>query len=209
MLTIYPGLTIIFLSMGRKSRVEQRKTQILDAFERCVLRYGLEGASLEQIAHESGLQRSLIRHYVGNREDLVNAFIQRILVSYAAEVEQIFQKANEEHTCQVALDYLFAYAGSYEPLDKAMIDILTTSVERYPYAKQHLVALFERLTLAFADLLKEMHPQACPSECLRVAYAVLCLAEANETLVWLGLSEQHTHSARISAEKLILSLGGD
>ena len=38
--------------MGRPSVTEQRRNEILDAFVRCVGRYGLDGATLERLATE-------------------------------------------------------------------------------------------------------------------------------------------------------------
>lgn len=63
--------------MPRPSVRHQRQEQILDAFERCVARYGLDGASLERVSEEAGLARPLIRHNVGNRDQLVEAFTAR------------------------------------------------------------------------------------------------------------------------------------
>ena len=53
--------------MGRPDLTEVRTAEILDAFERCVARFGLEGSSLERDAEEAGMKRSILRHYIGNR----------------------------------------------------------------------------------------------------------------------------------------------
>ncbi len=65
--------------MARPNLKSERREQILDAFERCVARYGLYGATLDLVSEEAGLARPLIRHNVGNREDLIEAFIDRFL----------------------------------------------------------------------------------------------------------------------------------
>jgi hypothetical protein len=41
--------------------------QILDAYEECVLQFGLEATSLEAIADQARIKRSVVRHYMGNR----------------------------------------------------------------------------------------------------------------------------------------------
>ena len=41
--------------MGRPNLTEVRTSEILDAFERCVARFGLEGSSLERVAEEAGI----------------------------------------------------------------------------------------------------------------------------------------------------------
>ena len=66
-------------TVGRRSLASTRRPQILRAFEACVLRYGLEGSSLERIAQEAGVRRSLIRHYFGNRNELTEALIEGVI----------------------------------------------------------------------------------------------------------------------------------
>jgi AcrR family transcriptional regulator len=58
---------------GRPSNRDERYAQVMQALVRCVARFGLEGASLTQIAAEAGLSRPLIRHHLGNREDMIAA----------------------------------------------------------------------------------------------------------------------------------------
>jgi AcrR family transcriptional regulator len=63
--------------MARPSLKDQRKEEILDAFEICVARYGVEGATLDKVAQQADLARALIRHNIGNRGQLLAAFIDR------------------------------------------------------------------------------------------------------------------------------------
>ena len=65
--------------MGRPSKKAERTEEIFQAFQRCVIRFGLEGSTLERIAEEAGLQRSLVRHYVGNRSELVEQLAERTI----------------------------------------------------------------------------------------------------------------------------------
>jgi AcrR family transcriptional regulator len=65
--------------MARPSKAEERREQILDAFERCVVRTGIQGITLEKVAKEAGLQRSLVRHFVGNREEMIDAVFDRFM----------------------------------------------------------------------------------------------------------------------------------
>ena len=66
--------------MARPDLSAERSEQILDAFSRCVARSGLDAVSLEEVAGEAGVRRSIIRHYIGNRDDLVAAFLDRLEV---------------------------------------------------------------------------------------------------------------------------------
>jgi len=72
--------------MGRKSLKAERVTQILDAFERCMEKKGLESTTLENVAEEAGVARRIIRHYVGNRDDLIQAAVERIINNFTHQV---------------------------------------------------------------------------------------------------------------------------
>lgn len=93
--------------MPRPSRKDQRRTQILDAFEICVARYGVEGASLERIAEEASLARPLIRHNVGNRDDLLDALVERFLDRSKASMQQLLQALPSENRLATLIDWLF------------------------------------------------------------------------------------------------------
>ena len=57
---------------GRPSNQNERYLQVMEAMVRCVARFGLDGATLERIAAEAELSRPLIRHHLGNREDMLH-----------------------------------------------------------------------------------------------------------------------------------------
>lgn len=66
--------------MARPSIKEKRTEEILQAYEICIARYGVAGATLHRVAEEAGLARALLRHNVGNSEDLLQAAAQRFVV---------------------------------------------------------------------------------------------------------------------------------
>ena len=68
--------------MARKSVKIQRSKEILDAFERCISKWGLDGASLERIATESGIKRPALRHFIGNRDELLVALVKSMVAEY-------------------------------------------------------------------------------------------------------------------------------
>lgn len=76
--------------MARPSVKAERTEEILVAFEQCVALYGVEGATLERLASQSGLQRSLVRHYMGNRNDLINALVSRFLAQSSCIFGELF-----------------------------------------------------------------------------------------------------------------------
>ncbi|WP_164115738.1 TetR/AcrR family transcriptional regulator [Sphingorhabdus sp. Alg239-R122] len=93
--------------MPRPALKKERREQILQAFERCVARYGFEGATLERIAEEAGLARALIRHNVGNRDDLVEAMVERFFAHSNAQWTTLIEALPETGKTKALIEYLF------------------------------------------------------------------------------------------------------
>ncbi len=93
--------------MGRPSVRDERREQILRAYETCVARFGVEGASLEKIAEEAGLARPLIRHNVGNRDDLLAALVDRFLSRSERSVQRMIDALPESRATETLIDWLF------------------------------------------------------------------------------------------------------
>ncbi|MEO0370661.1 MAG: TetR/AcrR family transcriptional regulator [Pseudomonadota bacterium] len=70
--------------VGRPSNKDERSEQIMQAFVRCVVRFGIEGATLSRVAEEAGLSRPLIRHHLGNRDEMI-AQLQCFVISRFTE----------------------------------------------------------------------------------------------------------------------------
>lgn len=190
--------------MGRKSRVDERREAILAAFERCIVRYGID-APLEQIADEAGVKRSLIRHYLGNRDELVAQMIARIAEAYPRQVADLLAAA-APHGVAGILDFFFAEPVITTDWDDVIVAVVCTAQGRYPQAKQHLAQMMVAITQQIAEALALLFPESSPAACYAVAYSLLCLAQTHESLLWLGLASHHTTAARASAELLLNSL---
>src|SRR5690242_13750632 len=72
--------------MGRPPMQAERRVAILDAFIELIAERGLESVSLDDVAAAAGVQRSVIRHFVGNRADLVRGATTRLAERYGALV---------------------------------------------------------------------------------------------------------------------------
>lgn len=191
--------------MGRKDLTEQRTAEILDAFARSLLKFGLD-ASLDQVAQEAGMTRSIIRHYIGNREAVVNRLMVSIAQGFEQELEEITSKANQEDTISKLLDYLFSDAETFDDYDKLVMNVLMTAKDRYPQAKAALRGMLQKLIDTLADELKRAHPEAASKQCDNIAYSIVAMALSSESFVWLGLDHAYYSVARQSAETLIQTL---
>ncbi len=73
--------------MARPSIKQQRTEQILEAYEICIARYGVEGATLNKVAEQAGIARALLRHNVGNSDDLLQAATERFMTRSRSSVD--------------------------------------------------------------------------------------------------------------------------
>lgn len=193
--------------MGRKSLEAQRKEEILAAFERCIRKYGLE-ASLEQIADEANIKRSLIRHYIGNRDVLVDELIVRITAEVSEQVRTMGDGIPDSELLERTLDYLFRTDGAYDATDQVILQVLMSAQDRYPLAKQSLQHLFDEIIALLAADLMRLYPGRDSAHYHGTAYSVLCLSFTNESMMWLGLDPNYNTAARQHAERLIGLLKG-
>ncbi|MFT7373219.1 MAG: AcrR family transcriptional regulator, partial [Oleiphilaceae bacterium] len=114
--------------MGRKSLKEIRVNEILDAFERCLTKKGLQGTTLDNIAEEAGLARRMIRHYIGNRTDLIDAAVERIIEKFTLSVFNALDQFERTERFNGALDYLFSEAFNELPATKLVAALLAVSL---------------------------------------------------------------------------------
>ena len=65
--------------MGRKSKVDVRRKEILQTCYELIETNGLEGITLKQIGRKMGVAPSLIMHYFTNKEELIMAVVDYML----------------------------------------------------------------------------------------------------------------------------------
>ena len=76
--------------MPRPSLKDAKSKEILDAFVRCAARFGLDGSTLERIADEAGIQRPMIRHYLGNRDQMIAKLLEHVNSRFDEMTNQLF-----------------------------------------------------------------------------------------------------------------------
>ncbi|MGO1118683.1 TetR/AcrR family transcriptional regulator [Rhodovibrionaceae bacterium A322] len=192
--------------MGRPSLKAQRSNEILDAFERCIARYGLEGSSLELIAEEAGVKRTVLRHFIGNRDDLIEALAQRLGARYAKELAEYRRYVPRNDQGQGMLNLLFPAGGAQADDSEQVFEALLSVADRYPAVQAVLTTALENFIQANEDLLTELFPEQPSSRIQLVAYGLAALNQHEEALVALPLAPRFRSSARDTAALLLDSL---
>jgi AcrR family transcriptional regulator len=105
--------------MARPSIKDQRKEEILTAYEVCIGKYGVEGATLNKVAEEANIARPLLRHNVGNRDELLKQALDRFVSNSLNEMKEAYTyfKGNPEGLFQS----LFEREISLEDENRVMI----------------------------------------------------------------------------------------
>lgn len=199
--------------MGRPSVAGERRRQILEAAIRCIAARGLAGTTLDGIAEEAGMARGHVRHFAGNRDDVLLGAAMLLYFDVVPDPASADPAAgnggsflpSDATTLEAALDYLFgefSQPGPENVAALAFLDAARTNPQIHHIVTQAYLSSQQELT----DLLQAEHPTAGRDECEGTAYGVLVIALGNVFMGDVDLSAQRTRSARDSAEVLIRKL---
>jgi TetR/AcrR family transcriptional regulator, transcriptional repressor of bet genes len=195
--------------VGRRSVAAERRQQIIAATVSCMAAHGVSGTTLERIADTAGMARGHVRHFVGNRDELLTD---------AARVFYFGDAALEETDLDVlatraplvppssdvpgALDYLFgefAAPGTENAATLAFVDAGRT----IPAIRDIVVRAYRGIEESLVDVLRRVSPARDERAYSRTAWAVLTIAMGNNFLNDLEPSDERIRDAREAAEQLI------
>jgi AcrR family transcriptional regulator len=171
--------------MGRPSLAATRREQILDAVTRCVAEYGVEGTTLERVAEASGFSRGHIRHYVGNREEMLAKCEDRLASHYIGRMREICDTTEPGQRGAALVQFLFGEEWA-PAADNIAVNALMWAAARNEAVRSHLRASYLATERMLARALRADYPHAPATECANTAYALLCLAFAHSTLLELS-----------------------
>lgn len=192
--------------MGRPSLKEQRRHEILDAFVRCVARHGLYGATLERLAEESGLKRPLIRHHLGNREEMIQGLVNHVVDKFDTQVTQMHEYLDGKSRLPTLLALLFS-SDSVTDSDLVLaFAALTAWAEQDELARKTLLDSVVRFEQFLFNELKESYPASTKQQLSAVSQALLALCFNLDALSPLSPPHPWRVSARDAADMLIRGL---
>jgi len=193
--------------VGRPSLNAERREQILEALSRCLAERGLEGTTLDVIAAEAGVQRAAIRHYIGNRDQLIRAGVEHIADRYAHTFELELESAASADRLSAFLDSAFlgrlSTGNSQE--DRA-VDAMMAAAASDESVRESLSEMYAGFEDTIVREIAAVYPDAGSEQIVRVAYVILCLVEQSSTMRFLGFPADRAHAARAVAASLIETL---
>jgi AcrR family transcriptional regulator len=186
--------------MGRPSVAAERTGQILDAVGRCVARFGLEGLTLEQVAAEAGLSRSHVRHYVGNKAELVARFRTRLVERYSAP-DLADAKALGLTPTEYVAHVMFERAPDLD--SDASVDAVVAAARFDDALRAEVHAVYAGLEDFVAQALREDRPGWGAERVAATAAQVVALEYGHWTMAAIGLASARTDAARALARRLL------
>ena len=190
--------------MGRPSMGEERREQILAAFETCVIRDGLEKTSLQNVAKEAGLPRPLVRHFAGNRADIIKLLVERMTDRADENLAQM-RPADRRSNVDDLLNYLFSSVFSNSVTNKIILEMWHLS-HRDPTIKRQLLKIYRRLSDHIVTQMEEDALGRDNAERQDVAYALMSLAYGDACFLILGMKGKRRLTIRAQANALLESL---
>ncbi|MEO0347489.1 MAG: hypothetical protein AAF229_14715 [Pseudomonadota bacterium] len=192
--------------MPRPSLKKERRAAILKAFGECVARYGVEGATLERTAEAANLARALIRHNVGNKDALLDAFIEHFLAQATASVDELFEALPKRRRIDALIDYLF----DPEYVDETEVRVtnaLTMAAADRPALARQLMTWTADFTARIAAELEHAFPGAAEDDLEAVATGVVAIYYNVETVGPVGAVARLREASVRGARLLVVGLG--
>lgn len=191
--------------MGRPSVAAQRRREIIDATLRRLATHGFSGTTLDGIAEEAGMARGHVRHFAGNRDELLVSAARDFFTTDGSEGFALTVLPEHLETLDDAVDFLFgefAAPGAENGVALALVE----GARVVPAIREILVEAYLSVPVALEKLLERAAPSTSPEARTSTAYGLLTLALGHVFLTDIEESPERTRLARISAEGLISHL---
>lgn len=166
--------------VGRPPLKDQRRREIVRAFIELVATHGLEHVSLDDVAADAGIQRAALRHFVGNRDQLIEAAIVEITRLALAGLEVQLGLAEV-----IAMLFDPGRMKSIDAADRAWGELMPEAM-RSPDTRAVIKECYDGLIALISHALRRQHPTATRAHITDTAYAIACMAEQNYPFQRLG-----------------------
>lgn len=193
------------VAVGRPSMVEVRREEIIDAVQQCIVRFGLAETTMDKVANEAGMQRSAISHFLGNRDAVIGAAVERSCDYYIELIESIVAEC-EPADSPAALVAQLIGGRPLEAAAMVLFDEILTLAHHDEAARAEVKRAYEVLERRLLDGLAARYPESSAKERASVAHALVLLIDNEERFRVLGLSQTTKSDRRaLTAAKTLLA----
>ncbi len=161
--------------MGRRDLSDERKPQIIAAAKRAITKYGIDGATQERIAEEAGMTRPHIRHYLGNRDELLDAVWDATVGGYLEAVEEATSVTGPPDRVADALQRLLSTSFVYEEDDAVILAYIYESRDD-EQVRARTRDTYARVEEMIARLVRSAAPELSETDVAERAHALSAMS---------------------------------
>ena len=173
--------------MARPSMAGQRREEILDALEICILKTGIQAASLEVIAETAKMKRSILRHYIGNRDDIICALSERWTRKYSQQWQELLNWLPNCNRTEALIDALFATRNEASVNSTIIGEAIFSEAKRLEPIKLDQQNIAQEFIQQLTNEFSTQYPNAAPKTIELVAYGIYANYLMCESLLPLGM----------------------
>ncbi|HIF88965.1 MAG TPA: TetR/AcrR family transcriptional regulator [Candidatus Thioglobus sp.] len=190
--------------MARPSVKKERHKVIMLAFAQCIAEKGLDATSLDDIARKVQMHRSLVRHFSGNRADLICQVTDFISSEFESMWVAQKDQNKDDKSDEWLLKTLFKNTPDkeYQELLPAFYSLLAVA-HRYPVVSERLKQCFNFYVDGITNELVLRHPLSTEEECREISTGVVGIYFNWDSLRGLNLGQGVSSINRRIVRKLI------
>jgi AcrR family transcriptional regulator len=176
--------------MARPSMAGQRREEILDALQMCILEKGIQATSLENIAETANMKRTILRHYIGNRDDIICALSERWTQKYSAQWQDMISWLPQSNRAEALIDSLFS-TRSKEMVNNTIIgEAIFSEAKRLAPIKVHQQQIMQEFISHLVNEFSIQFPDADQDKIELIAYSIFSNYLLSESLLPLGMFDE-------------------
>lgn len=188
--------------MPRPSLKDERSHEILDAYLTCVARFGLEGATQARIAEEAGVKRPLLRHYLGNKDEMITALAEYVVSGFSASLNGLRQALPDTAIPSDLVDALFSEDSGTDPRLMLAYQALVTAVPDCPELRQDLMDSLTEFFDVVEAILRRAAPSASAANIRAVTQGISAIFVSMDALTPLNPPEAWRSELKLAASLL-------
>lgn len=173
----------------------------MHAFEACVARQGLAATTLADVAAEAALPRSLVRYFMGNRDDMVDRLIERLMVRSEASLSRV-----RDEKGAADLDGLIdLYAGEVfgNELTNTVMGELWYVAKYDQHVRERLHGVYDYAIDLLVGAMARNRAGRSSAERQGAAYAILALALGDTSLRDFGIAPKRKGTLRAAMQQVV------
>jgi AcrR family transcriptional regulator len=189
---------------GRPSLSVLRRQQIIDGFIAQIADRGLDSVTMDDVANVAGVQRAALRHFVGNRRELLAAALEELVQRFQRD---LLVAAGAAPSFDQLVDHLLS--GSWTErmdVEHRAFDVLVQEASRDVEMNAQLRSAYDLLINEIAAALQRTHPGANAARVHDTAYAIACIVEHHSVIHELGYADRYTRAATTAVKALASQL---